>query len=142
MIFLFLFAFYCKYYSLINTSQPQFDFLHSSQLSLSSLLSYIQSCSIHLQKRADLQKAVRKYNTTKDNKTRQKPLHQDWTKQPNRRKIVPRIGKRARKTHLLSQLGLPQNTYTTTQQPEVICRGSDIEPCKPHTFHFSVCEPE
>lgn len=52
-----------------------------------------------LQKRADLQKMTAKWNKTRYHKTRQNPSYWDWTKQPNRRKWVPRAGKRIRNIH-------------------------------------------
>jgi hypothetical protein len=78
--------------------------------------------SVSLQKRADLristEHAIPRYN-----KTRHKPLYQGWTSQPNRRKKVPRAGKKKKEkseTLPLSLSGVHRNTKLHHQDT---CRG-------------------
>jgi hypothetical protein len=46
---------------------------------------------------------------TNYNDTRQKPSYQDWMKQPNRRKMAPRVDKRVRDTPTPT-VGIPKRT--------------------------------
>jgi hypothetical protein len=62
---------------------------------------------VSLQKRAVLQETTIKPNKTRYTKTRQKPSCQGWPQQPNKKKIVPRPGKRVRDKPSLSIWSLP-----------------------------------
>ena len=61
-------------------------------------LSQMNSLSVSYQKRIGLQEITTKLNKTKHNATSSKPSYGGWTMQPNRRKRVPRAGKRVRDT--------------------------------------------
>ena len=75
---------------------PDLSFPFSKSLLPTSTLPKIHCSSLSLQKRAGLPGISTEHGITGYNNTRHNPSYQVWTKQINRRKGVPRAGKRVR----------------------------------------------
>lgn len=88
------------------TSQPQPPLPPVIQVSLHLPLPQIYGSSISLQEKAGLPGISNKLGITWYNKTRHKPSHQGWKRQPSRRK---RVSKESEMPPLLL-LGYPQNS--------------------------------
>lgn len=67
------------------------------------------------QKRADIPRTSTKHSTISYNKTRHKPSHPGWARQPIRRKNILRADKRAKHTHSHGQES-PQILYLLYQE--------------------------
>lgn len=98
-VFFFLSFFLNGFFS--HTVHPNRLSSHSIPLSFPQLpFSPVSTAppSLSLEKRAGIQETIVKHNKTKYCKTRQKPSHWGWTRQPSRRKRVTGIGKRVEST--------------------------------------------
>jgi len=71
-------------------SSHSFYSLHSFQPLPTSSLPQISSSSIFVQKRAGLPVILTEKSIKRGNKTRQKPLNQDWLKYSSRKKQIPK----------------------------------------------------
>lgn len=77
-----------------------------------------------------------KYNITRWNKNRHKPLNQVWMRQPSRRKWVLRAGKWIRDAPCSTVRG-----STNTPRQTTLGRGPSADPCRLRHCYFSLCEP-
>lgn len=105
--------------------------LHSPSLPLSPKSTHSSSTSS-----SEKSGALRDNNWTGQNKTRQEPPYQGWTRQPKKRKRVPRrMGQTVRHTSVRSPL------KTSNWQLEHIHRWSGADTWRHHACHFSLWEP-
>ena len=102
-----------------------------------SLLPQIH-CIFSLQKKAGLPGILTKHNITRYNKTRNKLSYQSWTRQPSRKKWVPRAVKRVKDTPTPTVRSL---TKPQVEQPQHVCRVPHTDLSRLHGCCFSLCEP-
>ena len=97
---------------------PTTIFPHSSQHPLPSIADALFCFSS--EKKANFPVMSTGHSVTRCNKTRHKPSYQGWTRQPSRRKRVPRVGKKVRDT-------CTPTVRSTKKNPKLNCHSTHAE---------------